>query len=304
MSTQPASQAVDPSGSKHPLTLVRALFRRNRDRASEEDHEHITHLTRARIVQKLGMGPGEYALLWLSKTDIYALAHCTHHTRLTLSALGLMVLFTSALALISGYMTLSLVIDPKLELKGVLGLAGAALYAFGIMLIDREIVGNPSHKTIWIRLVFAVVIATAVSYPIKLKLLDGPIRHEIGTMVEERNAEKVQRIKELENRGLKARDAQLGAKDQQLAGIRKIMRELEAQIYDERTKKELGAMCDRRCEAAKAQLLAYQGRESVVIAEMEKLRGDDGLPANAHDEVKRLRAEIRKAQEDAADFLS
>jgi hypothetical protein len=265
--------------------------------------EEITHKSVDYIAHKLGITPLERILFWLSKTDIYALANCTHHTRLTLSGLGLMVLFTMTLALVSGYTTLSVIIDPKIELRELVALAGASLYAFGIMLIDREIVGNPSHKALWIRLAFAFVIATAVSYPIKLKLLDGPIKAEISAMVDERNSEKLQRIDALRSRGLADKDAQMMAKDEQLAGIRTHMRELQAQIYDERTKKELGAKCDKRCEAAKAQLLVMQAQENKVIEEKDRLRGDDGLPANAQAEVKRLQAEVDE-QKHPSDFLS
>lgn len=300
MSAQTRSPASKvPNDMRNLIHGLLRQSRRPRDQAKE-----LTHRSVEDVSLQLRITRVERILLWLSKTDLYALANCTHHTRLTLSGLGLMVLFTSILAFISGFTTLNLIIDPQIDIKVAVALAGATVYAFGILLIDREIVGNPSNKALWIRLLFAVLIATAVSYPIKLKLLDGPIKAEITAMVEERNAEKLRRVDELRDRGLEAKNAQIKAKAEQLAGIRVDIREVQAQIFDERTKKELGARCDKRCEAAKAQLLIVQARESKVIDEIEKLRGDDGLPANAQAEVKRLVAEVDKQKSEAFDFLS
>lgn len=300
MNTQTEPRAAN--ASKDMDNMLRALLQQAGRQGLQSGE--LTHRSVDNIAHQLRIGPVERALLWLSKTDLYALANCTHHTRLTLSGLGLMVLFTMILALISGYTTLSVIIDPQIELREAIAVGGAFVYAFGIMIIDREIVGNPSHKALWIRLLFAFLIATAVSYPIKLKLLDGPIKAEISTMVEDRNADKLQRVNELRDRGLAEKEAQVKAKDEQLTGIRGHMRELEAQIYDERTKKELGARCDKRCEAAKAQLLVMQGLESKIIEDKDRLRGDDGLPANAQAEVKRLLAEVDKQKSEAFDFLS
>lgn len=271
--------------------------------AGAEPGREDTHWSIQEIVHSMGIKPMERALLWLSKTDLYALGNCTHYTRQTLAGLGLMVLFTTIVAFLSGVTALSIIVDPETEFRIVIALVGASIYAFGILLIDREIVGNPSNTAMLFRVVFALIIATAVSYPMKLKLLEGPIKAEIGAMVEERNSDKLQRVAELRGRGLAEKAVQLKAMDEQLAGVRRLMKELEAQITDERTKQELGARCDKRCERAKAQLVEQQALESKILAEQTKLASDDRLAPDAQAEVDRLRGEIEE-QKKASDFLS
>lgn len=299
MSTRSDSQSTNASNNMRDL--LRGLLRQSGRRGMQGDE--LTHRSVDVIAHQLRITPVERILFWLSKTDLYALALCTHHTRLTLSGLGLMVLFTSMLALISGYSTLSLIIDPEIELRGAVAFIGAALYAYGIMLIDREIVGNPSHKALWIRMLFALLIATAVSYPIKLKLLDGPIKAEIATMVEERNAAKLERIDELRSRGLAEKTAQVKTKDEQLAGIKTSMAELQEQIRSE-LRRENGGKCRENCERFKAQLRLIQELEQSVIKEKEALLRDDALPANAQEEISRLLAVVDKQKSEAYDFLS
>lgn len=276
----------------------------SRVRRDSRQGEEWTHRSIEQVVHDLGIRPIERALLWLSKTDLYALGNCTHHTRLTLSGLGLMVLFTTILAFVSGITALNLVMNPGSDVRVAYTVVAAAIYAFGIMLIDREIVGNPGNSSLLVRVVFAFAIATAVSYPIKMKLLEGPIRAEVESMVEERNAEKVQRIASLQEQGRAEKNAQLKDKDEQLAGIRRLIRELEAQINDERTRPELGARCDRRCETAKAQLVEVQSRESKILEERGRLGAEDGMTASAQSELGQLRSEIAKQKAESNDFLS
>lgn len=299
MNTQ--SRPGPTNASNDMQQLLRGLIRQSGRRGLQ--NEELTHRSVDVIAHQLRIGPVERILFWLSKTDLYALAYCTHHTRLTLSGLGLMVLFTSMLALLSGYSTLSLIIDPQIELKGVIALLGASLYAFGIMIIDREIVGNPSHKALWIRMLFALLIATAVSYPIKLKLLDGPIKAEIGAMVEERNADKLNHVEDLRNRGLEEKTAQVKTKDEQLAGLKSSMAELQEQIKSE-LRRENGGKCRENCERFKAQLRLMQDLEKTAIQEKEVLLRDDSLPANAQEEINRVLAEVDLQKSQAFDFLS
>ena len=72
------------------------------------------------------------------------------------------------------------------------------------------------------------------------------------------------------------------------------MRELQAQITDERTKQELGARCDRRCERAKAQLVEQQALEAKILGEQTALASVDRLAPNAQAEVDRLMAEVEE----------
>ena len=120
------------------------------------DTPTVAHSHRpVRDVQRdLNVSGLERAFLWLSKTDPYVLALCPYSTRLTLSALGMMVLFTTLLAFGSGFYTVkTTVISPENPLGWPIGLILAGVYAFGIMIIDREIVGAATSKAFWIRLI-------------------------------------------------------------------------------------------------------------------------------------------------------
>lgn len=297
MSTTEGQQGRDDLGN-----MVRGLLRKSGQRADRSTE--MTHRSVDVIAHQLRLTSVERFLLWLSKTDIYAMAHCTHHTRLTLSGLGLMVLFTSMLAMLSGYTTLSLVIDPEIELKGFIALVGASIYAFGIMIMDREIVGNPSNRAMWLRLLFAVIIATAVSYPIKLKLLDGPIKAEISSMIEERNIDKMKRIDELQKAAALQNGEQIKEKTKSLESIRKTMSDLQSEIVDEQKDKKRGAVCGDRCNRAKEQFKSWQIQEEKAVVALNKLRSDDSMPEAAKAEIKRFQAEIDKQKSEAFDFLS
>jgi len=302
MSTTAGQQGHDELGN-----MVQGLFRKTGQRA--ERAAEMTHRSVDQIAHQLRLTSVERFLLWLSKTDIYAMAHCTHHTRLTLSGLGLMVLFTSMLAMLSGYTTLNLVIDPEVELKGFFALIGASIYAYGIMIMDREIVGNPSNRAMWLRLLFAVVIATAVSYPIKLQLLAGPIHKEIVEMAKEQNIDWEKQIEGLRT-GVKDQvNDQVAAVQTSLDSVRVDIKSTQGSINQEKSDKKLGAFCDPsgRCGALMNTLALYQEKEKGFLAELMQLRSNDYMPESTKRQVGDLQKRIDKNYADAAnahDFLT
>lgn len=282
--------------------MLQSLFEQTRSKG--QSSTEYTWRSVEQVIHDQGIGIWERMLFWLSKTDLYALSYCTHHTRLSLSALGLMVLFTSMLALASSYTTLSSIIDPQIELRGMVAFVCAAIYSFGIMLIDREIVGNPSHKALWVRIVFAFFIATAVSYPIKLKLLEGAVDAEKDAMIEERNSAKIARIETLQSQGNKDKTGQTSAIDSQIEQLRSEIDQNVRIIEREATDPRLGAMCSQRCERRKAENVDKQEKVNSLVRARQQLLQSNNLPQAAVEEIDHLRSEINEEKRKGFDFLT
>lgn len=148
------------------------------------------------IEKALDVGPIGLFLMWVAKADKYALSICTDASKNNVMGLGKLVMFTTALAFCTSWYTISSMMLPHEPFFSfVLGPVLAMVYAFGIFLIDREIVS--AVKTSWLsntaRVIFAVVIAMTVSYPVKLLLLQDAIRDEIDLMMKERFSEEIAR---------------------------------------------------------------------------------------------------------------
>lgn len=284
------STALPPSSREEFLSRLRV------PRARSHNHRSVDE-----VMRELHVGPVERLLLWLSKTDVYVLALSSQYTRLTLASLGMMVLFTSLLAFASGlYAILSMLIDPESPARWPIALVLAGVYGFGIMIIDREIVGSMSMKSLPIRLLFAVGIATAVSYPVKIKFFEGRVKAEVSAMVAERNADKLQRVRELEQTGEAER---MEGRRQIQARIVSLDREiglLDAEIDKEAT----NVRCGPRCQAFRAQKNEVMARRVAAEAELSALAGPSTLPADIRAEVERLRAEFEQEVKDSYDFLS
>ena len=285
-------------------TLINSTLQ-SEARKGQRGVSEFTHNSVDVIVQKLRLGSVERFLLWLSKTDLYAMSVCTYHTRLTLNGLGLMVLFTSILAMLSSIISLSTVIDDKIEMKGLIVIICACIYAFGIMIIDREIVGAQDRRALLIRLVFAVMIAIVVSYPIKLKLLDGPIKAEIKQMVEERNIDKKQRIEKIKATAKGNINKEVEQLSKTIASERETIADLEKQIHKEQTDQRLGAICDKRCEKRKAEQNVAKERMEKYQNNLAILNTKDGLNESNKAEINLLQEAINEDEGKLpTDFLS
>lgn len=168
----------------------------HRESTTPNDHSHRTV---QQIVNELRISPFEKFLLWLAKTDYYVLYISTFKSRSNLAGLGSMVIFTALLAFISSFYALSSTLIGE-EVSGRYFICAilSSVYTFGIVLIDREIVGATSSSILSTvaRLIFAVVIATAVSYPAKLSFFDGRIDLEINNRI---NAEFQGKLDEIKN---------------------------------------------------------------------------------------------------------
>lgn len=260
-----------------------------------------THMSVESIVHRLRISPVERALLWLSKTDYYVLSLCTFHTRVTLASLGMMVIFTTLLAFSSALYTLATtLVDPESALRWPIAIVLAGVYAFGILIIDREIVGSVSKKSLLIRLVFAIFIAMAISWPVKLKFFEGRLQIEVNRMVDEKNAEKHLRINELIRQGEPERLEQRASTQAEIASLDKQIATLDKDIAREQGVVECGPKC-KELMAIKEKIFNERTARSDALMALGK---PGPMTPTAQTEVDRLRGEIAEEHRVSYDFLT
>ena len=282
-------------------STVNDLFGRLRGASNVCAHNHQSP---AEILRRLHVGPIERFLLWLAKTDYYVLSLSTYHTRLTLASLGMMVLFTSILAFSSSlYALLTTLVPPDSALRWPLAILLATLYAFGIMIIDREIVGSISRKSLIIRIFFAIFIALAVSWPVKLKFFEGRTMVEINRMIEEANADKLRKIEELEKSVEPGRKRQIAELEKRMAEYDEKIKLLGEEARKESNDVERGKLCGPRCK----EYLRLRDEELAKREAAEKelaALSTPTLPAEIKAEITRLRNEIEAERKISYDFLT
>jgi hypothetical protein len=91
-------------------------------------------------------------------------------------ARGFFVAFTALFATIAAYYTLRTTIQSSSGLAAV----GSVLWGMMIFMIDRELVGHWSRKSLWIRVVLAAVVGMTVAIPAELRLMQGRIDQQIA----------------------------------------------------------------------------------------------------------------------------
>lgn len=285
--------SVDSAPTRQSAAEVMASFGR-RPAASH------THRPLEEILRELQVGPLERLLLWLSKTDIYVLALSPQSNRMTLASLGMMVVFTTVLAFASGvYACQSMLIAPDSAWQWPVSLVLGLLYAFGIMIIDREIVGSTSLKSLPIRVFFAFGIATAVSYPVKLKFFEGRIEAEITKIYEERNRDKITRLEDLKLTGESERQQQRNAVKGRIASL-----DREISVLDDEIGREQQTRCDVRCQAFRRQKADLLQQRSTAEKSLDDLKTRAPVPAHVQREVDALQATLDKEKRPLYDFLS
>lgn len=255
------------------------------------------------VLRELDIGPVQRFLLWLAKTDVFVLGHSSQYTRLTLQGLGMMVLFTSFLAFASGlYALMTMLVDPDSPARWPIGLVLAGVYAFGIMIIDREIVGATSGGLVPFvtRIGFAAVIALAVSYPVKVKFFEQRVQLELRAMAEERNADKLARIKELQTLGEPERQA---GRQEVLARIASVKQRIELANVEARREADLRGGCRERCQEFLRQAEQFTQQQIRFEAELKQLDAPMGPAPEVQAEIDRLRAQIENEATDCFDFL-
>lgn len=258
------------------------------------------HLSIDEVKRRLHIRPLLNILLWLSKTDYYVMSLCPTTARNTLASLGMMVIFTTALAFASSLYTLkTAVVPPDASLAWPIAAVLALVYAFGILIIDREIVGATSSRAVWIRLIFALLIATAVSYPVKLLFFEGRIVNEIDQMLEEEHAPKIERIEHLKSTIDKDRWEQREGINSQIDAIDKSIEALDKEIERE------GSIvhCGPKCQALLAQKDGMMKDRLALVERLQSLNATGELPAPILEEINKLEDEMKARRDAAYDFL-
>lgn len=252
-------------------------------------HRDHSHKNLAQIKREQDIGPLESLLLWLAKADLYVVSISTRHSRSILSGLGAMVIFTGLLAFSTSlYTLLSTLIGQDAPYRWPVAIFLACIYTYGIILIDREIVGatNTSWKNTLVRLVFAVFIAFAVSYPAKLKFFEARINAEIGTIINERNIKLLERMEAIRGR---AEDQSSTVEQNLQANIDAVQSQikiLQSEIDAERARGGCGPKCS-----------GWITKEEGLRAQLEELRQqgvrENSAPSLSQSEM----AEISKIEE-------
>lgn len=155
----------------------------------------------------------ERFLLWLSKTDMFALQFCTHGTRMILTSMGMSVLITGILAYVSSFFAVeSTFFRGEISFPTIMiPLSFSLIYAAGIMFFDRELVSTVGNKVVVgvLRGLFAILIGFVISFPFEIKLQQQAIDEQITRTAEEMNSPKIKIVNEYREKILKAKDAEL-----------------------------------------------------------------------------------------------
>lgn len=266
------------------------------DELRRRRHVPHNHAEKQKILTQLHISPLEQFLLWLAKTDIYALSLCTFQSRIILSGMGMMVMFTSLMALCTSSYTIAttMVTGGGAERWFVVAFL-ASIYGFGIMIIDREIVGasggNGWAKTLastFMRAIFALGIALTVSFPVELKLFEGRIATEIQKMESEQNAEFEGKIQAIKAPFMSANKAAIEGLQGSINGYNAEIKTLTDEI--EREAKEVE--CAAQCQAFRAQKEAAEAKKAETQVELNRMMGAVSLPALERAEVERLEQQM------------
>ena len=273
--------------------------RRGADRLPRAERA-ASHVPIHEVKRRLHIPPITGLLLWLSKTDYYVLSLCPTTTRNTFASLGMMVIFTTLVGFSAAlYTAKTTFLSPGAPYAWPIALGLAAIHAFGILIIDREIVGATSMKALWFRLVFAGLIATAVSYPVKLLFFEGRIASEIEQLLEEEHAPKLRRIAELERTVENERQEQRQSVRSQIDSLDTDLRVMDEEIERERN---IGH-CGPKCQALLATKDGMLAMRLELVGRLGSLSPSGELPDPVRREIERLRTELDNRAANAHDFL-
>jgi hypothetical protein len=249
----------------------------------------------------------ERFLLFLSKTDLHALQFCTPETRMTQTALGVMVLITAFLAWVSSFFAIhSSFFGKESSLLGIaVPVVVASVYALAIAFFDREIVAATTKVAGIPRALLAILIGIVIAFPIKLKLLEGRIDAEIVTMVEERNKPKTEEMEKYLAEIAEERANLLAPHRARIEALQSQVRMAMDELEQERKRVACRVVCEKRIEELKQ-----------VQTEYDKARDDlRTVSRDVEDELARrysgyltrieqIRREIDAEKRSSYDFLS
>lgn len=273
----------------------------NRESSIPNDHSHRSV---EQIIHELRISPVERFLLWLAKTDYYVLYISTFKSRSNLAGLGAMVVFTAMLAFVSSFYTLSsTLIGEDVPARYFFCFLIASIYTYGIALIDREIVGATSTRFLSTiaRVLFAVVIATAVSYPAKLKFFDGRIDLQLNEDIKTSFAQDINELESLKQSALINREAELQGNQALIAQKQETRASSQAEFERE--------LADRGGIGPKSlQLKEFVDQMDAEIRELSRQYSEmvrsPRFPAPLQARIDNLDQEIKAQRKETFDLLS
>jgi len=135
--------------------------------------------------------------LWLSKTDPKLYALCPQNIKWTRTALGMFVLITGILGMITGgffvrsmfshYNETTQTIEVS-DFGWIISFIFGVIWGYLIILIDREIVSSRSRWSAALRIPLAIAIGLAISIPFKVQFFSERINKELTKASRKENA--------------------------------------------------------------------------------------------------------------------
>ncbi len=209
-----------------------------------------------------GPNPISGLFLWASKTDRRILRLCAPWTQMTHVSRGFFVFETALFAAGAAYYTLITTVSSNATAAAIIALLWGAM----ILMIDRELVGAWSRKSLWIRVLLAAIIGTTVAIPAEMRVLQGRIDQQIVRQQQAENAGLIARYH--------AQQDQLNQRQQQL----------QAQITDFRNQ---SALASRNKEA--------ESVGAVIAGETTGIKGEGPAYRAANDRIAELQQQMDAA---------
>lgn len=200
--------------------------------------------------------------LWASKTDRRLIRLCASWTQMTHVSRGFFVVETALFAAGAAYYTLITTVSSSVAASLVIALLWGAM----ILMIDRELVGAWSRKSLWIRVLLAAVIGMTVAIPAEMRVLQGRIDQQIV------------RDSQAENSGV------IGRYHAQQDELNRREQALNQQIADFRNQ---SAVASRNKEA--------ESVGAVIAGETTGIRGEGPAYHAADDRIRELQQQIDAA---------
>jgi hypothetical protein len=200
--------------------------------------------------------------LWASKTDRRILRVCAPWTRMTHISRGFFVVETALFAAGAAYYTLVTTVSSNATAAFVI----AVLWGLMILMIDRELVGAWSRRSLWIRVVLAAIIGMTVAIPAEMRVLQGRIDQQIVREHQKENGTLISRYH--------AQQDQFNQREQQL----------QSQITDFRNQ---SAIASRNKEA--------ESVGAVIAGETTGIRGEGPAYHAADDRIRELQQQMDAA---------
>jgi len=273
---------------------------RSHSRVTKSDGENLHHfLGTLKFYERF--------LLFLSKTDMSILQHCTRSTRMTLTSVGAMVLITGVLALFSAFFTIknSFFRDENSVVAWGVSIVIATMYSIAIMAFDRELVSFTTKFSGFMRIPFAVLIGMLIAFPIELQLQHGKISEELDYIVSERNKGNYAKIESLKASQNKLLTDSIGDLEEKIESLTELRDQEQVSAQSEALPEN--GLCRGKCEEHRVNAERYQAAidETAKAIEYKKkeITGSKGY-IELKNEIAKLELQQEKNRKNSNDLLS